>query len=47
MAKTNILKPTGEKGGSVELADSLFGVTPNMAVIHLKKTKRWYWIYYI
>jgi large subunit ribosomal protein L4 len=38
MAKTNILKPTGEKGGSVELADSLFGVTPNMSVIHQTAT---------
>ncbi len=38
MAKTTILKPTGEKGGSVELADSLFGVTPNMAVIHQTAT---------
>jgi large subunit ribosomal protein L4 len=34
MASTNLLKPDGAKGGTVDLADALFGAPVNEALIH-------------
>tara|TARA_B100000953_G_C17951704_1_gene400142 strand:- start:309 stop:980 length:672 start_codon:yes stop_codon:yes gene_type:complete len=34
MAKTDVLKATGGKAGSVELDDHVFGIEPNVSVMH-------------
>ena len=34
MATVDVLNPTGSPSGSVELDDTLFGVEPNVAVMH-------------
>ena len=32
--KIDVTSPTGTKAGSAELPDALFGITPNVAVLH-------------
>jgi large subunit ribosomal protein L4 len=32
--KVDVVSPTGTKAGSAELPDALFGITPNVAVLH-------------
>jgi len=34
MAKIEMKNPAGKKSASVELADSVFGITPNIPVMH-------------
>ena len=34
MAKTDVLKVTGGKAGSVDLDDRVFGIEPNVSVMH-------------
>ena len=34
MAKVDVRSQTGDKAGSVDLDDALFGIEPNVAVMH-------------